>query len=81
VGGYRVFIALTLILVLFSACSTKIQTVTHTQNIPGPTMTITVTLIQTTEADEVGVFAAVIRQIYTHDDSFGGTLHPSDTLY
>jgi hypothetical protein len=32
------------------------------------------------DADEAAIYAAVIRQIYTQDDTFGGTLQPP-TLY
>jgi hypothetical protein len=31
-------------------------------------------------ADSISIYAAVIRQISTHDDTFGGTYHPQ-TLY
>jgi hypothetical protein len=32
------------------------------------------------EADEVAIYSAVIRRIYTHDDTFGGTLN-APTVY
>lgn len=36
--------------------------------------------VQPTEDDTAAIYAAVIRQIYTEDDTFGGTLQPP-TLY
>ena len=32
-----------------------------------------------TEADEVAIYTAVIEQLYTHDDTFGGTYQAADT--
>jgi hypothetical protein len=38
------------------------------------------TAVEPTEDDTAAIYAAVIRQIYTEDDTFGGTLQPP-TLY
>ena len=32
-----------------------------------------------TEADEAAIYTAVIEQLYTHDDTFGGTYQAADT--
>jgi hypothetical protein len=77
--NYWIIIALTLVLIIFTACSTQAKitrTITVTQTIPGTTRIITITPVALTEDAVSAIYAAAIRQIFTQDDSYGGKLQP-----
>ena len=77
-GNVRgLFIVLLLGLIGFpTACRMETRTVVTTQTIPGQTVTVTETAAGLTGDDEAAIYAAVIRQLCTIDNTFGGKLQP-----